>query len=77
MTDEITNPDYPDPLASLSLLLSRSEARQWPYDSDCEIVDSLALLDDTWTPPDLRLRIRIACGRLVALRFNRRSPAAS
>jgi len=76
VTDEITNHDSPDPLASLSSLRFRSGARQWPFDTDREIVDLLALLDDMWTPPALRLRIHIACGRLAAHRFNRRSPAA-
>ncbi len=66
MTDDSTNHDSPDPLASHGSLLSRCEARQWPFDVDKEIAELLALLDDTWTPPDLRLWVRIACRRLAA-----------
>jgi hypothetical protein len=47
----------------LEVHMSCCEDYRRSLDHDRETMELLQLIDDAWAPPDLRLRIRIACRR--------------
>jgi hypothetical protein len=66
----------------LAFIVDQSEERSAVLDDDGEIRQLLQLIDDEWQPPDLRLRIHLACQRradVLTYRFSCRpcGPASS
>jgi predicted anti-sigma-YlaC factor YlaD len=59
-TDDQADPALQAPIATH---LAQCERCRNELERERQILDLLKNIDDAWTPPDLRLRIRLACRR--------------